>query len=141
MKAPIHPKKALPALIALCSVHSPHTVPLLRAAYEGVISLVTVLSGQTVHLAELDRARLPSITLLGDDQEAGVPDGPGVWPQYKALARWAQFTVINTADGDMQDYVYMVHIACEVRKLLVVETTTERMEEWNAAVSKAGGAS
>jgi len=83
-------KEDLARAISDCAQNSPHTVPLIAAAYHERISLAMVARGRSVPLSMFDRARKPSVILLGDDFADGFDPGPAGWPSVKRMARWAR---------------------------------------------------
>lgn len=131
-------KTQLADAIASCSINSPHTVPLLQAAYYDVISLAGVPRSATAPLKALDRARMPAVVVLGDDCADGSDTGPDGWPGVGRLTRWARRAVINGSGGTVEDYRAAVLLAVECRKLVLVECGSAHLMAWHRVFAKAG---
>ena len=116
--------------IAQCSLVSPHTVPLLEAAYHGVISLLAVPRGQNAPLSTLNKAGIPAIVVIGDDAADGFDPGPSGWPCTGRLIRWAKRGLINATGGTVEDYRSAVAMAVHCRRLVLVETGSARAADW-----------
>ena len=116
--------------IAHCSLVSPHTVPLLEAAYHGVISLLAVPRGQNAPLSTLNKAGIPAIVVIGDDAADGLNPGPSGWPCTGRLIRWATHGLINATGGRVEDYRSAVALAVHCKRLVLVETGSARAGEW-----------
>lgn len=130
-------KEDLARVISECSLHSPHTVPLISAAYHDVISIASVARGQSVPLGVLNRARIPSVILLGDDFADGFDPGPAGWSSIKRMARWANLAIVNATSGQREHYEQFVALALQRRKLLLVETGAARTDAWLAVMRAA----
>lgn len=124
--------------IASCSITSPHTVPLLQAAYHDVISLAGVPRSAAAPLKALDRARMPALVVIGDDCADGSDTGPGGWPGVGRLTRWAKRAVINGSGGTVEDYRAAVLLAVECRKLVLVECGSAHLMAWHRVFADAG---
>lgn len=116
--------------IAQCSLNAQHVVPLLMASYRDEISLVGAHRGAKIPLRILDRAKMPSVVLIGDDYGDGLDLGPAGWPGLPRVTRWARLAIINATGGVREHYEQFVTFATDYRKLLVVETGTARADAW-----------
>ncbi len=126
-------KAELLSTIAQCSLNAPHVLPLLTASYRDEISLACVARGYSAPLKLLDRARMPSVVLVGDDFGDGFDPGPAGWPSLPRMTRWARLAVVNATGGVREHYETFVRLATECRKLLLIETGTIRADAWLAA--------
>lgn len=124
--------------IARCSLISPHTVPLLEAAYHGAISLLAVPRGQHAPLSAIKKSNAPAIVVIGDDAADGLDPGPSGWPCTGRLIRWANRGLINATGGTVEDYRGAVVLAIHCRRLLLVETGSARAMQWQRLFAAAG---
>ncbi len=124
--------------IASYSLNHPHTVPLLRAAYNDVISLAAVPRSAAAPLKALDRARMPALVIIGDDCADGTDTGPDGWPGVGRLTRWARRAIINGSGGTVEDYEAAVLLTVQFRKLVLVECGSAHLSAWHQVFAKAG---
>lgn len=124
--------------VARCSLASPHTVPLLEAAYHGVITLAGLGRDRMPPLKQMERCRLPALIVLGDDCADGTDTGPAGWAAVPRLLRWAHLAVIHGAGARVQDYREAVLTCLQVRKLVLVECGTAHLWAWHQAFAHAG---
>jgi len=124
--------------IAECQLWSPHTVPLLEAAYRDVISLAFVSRDGPPPLRALTRAGQPAVVVVGDDFADGTDTGPDGWGCAKRLTRWARRAIIHATGGTADDYRGAVLVALQCRRLVLVETGTARVLAWHHLFATAG---
>lgn len=112
-----------------------HTAELLLAARRGQIAL-TVLAVPDVRapMKFLRRATLPAIALVGDDPGDSIGLGPSAWLATRRLVEWAAFGIVHGAGGTVADYRGFVTLARHHRRLLLIECSSTRADEWAAAL-------
>lgn len=123
--------KAIRNLMGPAATAAPHYLPMLDAAARGVITLM-VISDRCKRLPQrrLDRYRLPTILLLGDDDHADT--GPVGWRCAREAAGWAAAAIVHGAAGKAADYAEAVAAAVALRRLLFVETASRHVQAWGA---------
>jgi hypothetical protein len=104
-------------------------VPLLRAAYDGTLSIVG-LSGACRVGGEYLALPRPTVVLIGDDHAAAT--GPARWSQARQLLRWANFAMLHAAGGEAQHYADAVAATVVFRRTLIVEMELRHHAEWLA---------
>ncbi len=116
-----------------------HRVPLMQALYRGRIAHLELARdsshGRLKRWAAL--ARLPSVLLLGDDDQA-MADGPDTWPCARRAIGWARFVLIHGAVGRPEHYERAIEIAERFGRLLLIECSSANIEAWKAATCRWG---
>lgn len=131
-------KADLAAGIAQCELWSPHTVPLLQAAFHDTVSLAFPGRDAPPPLKMLARSSKPAIVVIGDDRADGSDTGPSGWPNIRKLTRWAKRAVIHGTGGRVEHYRAVVLLAKAERRLVLVETGTEYLQAWHQLFARAG---
>ena len=114
---------------------APHQVPLLEAAYFGLISMAVIRRESPFPARTLEGFNRPSIVLIGDDD--GLDTGPNGWACRTRLPGWARYAVIHASGGEAVHYTAAVLMALEVQRLVFVETGTANFEAWHRLFSRA----
>jgi hypothetical protein len=119
--------------------HAPHRVPLLSALFRGEIAHLELQRSGPHTLFEqwTALARLPSIALIGDDDQV-KPDGPDAWPIAERLFRWSRFNIIHGTGSAVWHYGQAVTIAARYGRVAMVECSSENLAAWVAAAERWG---
>jgi hypothetical protein len=124
--------------IAFCRANdAEHHVVLLEAAAAKRLAY-TALGSRLArpNLHALNKAAGPALVLLGDDD--GDTTGPAGWVALPQLTTWARYAVIHGTGGDRPTYQLAISMAQEVGRLLLVETSSDAVEPWTRALTRAG---
>lgn len=103
----------------------------------GAHALTVLWPRQTPPLSELDRARCPGIALLADDDDS-TRLGPDGWRYAQRVMRWASGVLLHGTGGLPEHYVFAAQMAQAVRRLVLVETASWRLDVWEEAARKGG---
>ena len=128
----------LPDAIAhLQAAGAHHRAVPLSALYQGWISHFEIARNTPAQKVKafIAAAKLPSFALIGDDD--AIPTGPEPWRQANRLMRWAHCVVVHAAAGRVQEYEEFVAVTMMVKRLLVIETSSEFALKWSAAAMAA----
>lgn len=127
----VNTPEGIRGLMGPAATAAPHYLPLLDAAARGTITLV-VISDRSRRLPQrrLDRYRLPTILLLGDDDHQDT--GPAGWRCARDAAAWGAAGIVHGAAGRASDYADAVAAAVVMRRLLFVETASRHVQAWGA---------
>lgn len=110
-----------------------HTAELILAARRGQIALTVVLPSTPAPMKFLRRSMLPTIAVISDDPgDAGL--GPSAFLATRRLVEWAAFAIVHGAAGTVADYRNFVTMAGRHRRLLLIECTSARADEWAAVL-------
>lgn len=111
-----------------------HTAELILAARRGQVALTMVaVPGTAAPMKFLRRATLPAIAVISDDPgDAGL--GPSAWLATRRLVEWGAFAIVHAAAGTVADYRDFVTLAALHRRLLLIECSTARADEWAAVL-------
>jgi hypothetical protein len=121
--------------VALTSQHSPHHVPLYRAAHQGLIGIVQPTRVGIVSAAQVRRMRGQSwLILIGDDD--GLDTGPDGWACARRVLGWARRIVIHGAAGLAEHYAGAAAATMVVRRLVLIECTSARVNAWAEAAKR-----
>ncbi len=123
-------------LLNFYSLHAPHRVPCLEAAYAGLITFGELTRKGDAHLDEMNRTGLPALILIGDDD--GLDMGPKGWARAHVLARWAKGAVVHGAAGTVESYREAVRFSLVARRLVLVETGSVHLMAWHRLFANAG---
>ena len=121
-------------LIAFATTYAPHRVPLLREVRSGRLALVEPDREGLISSTRLKRLARPVLVLLGDDDE--FPTGPDGWACAEGVLSWARHVVIHGAGARADDYLAFGLAAQITGRLLVIETCSDRVEDWHAAARR-----
>ncbi len=106
-------------------------IPLLRRVMQGEISVCwpqrATVQPPFYRLSKLGR---PLVVIVGDDDYATT--GPGGWACADKLRTWATFAVVHGAGGKPEHYEMAAEMAVQVRRLLLIETSSEAAQDWAA---------
>lgn len=126
---------AISNAIADCQLHAPHRVPLLQAAYHGVIGLLEMRRECGPDRLTLLQAT-PAIILIGDDDHRAT--GPKGWRCRRELVRWASHAIIHAAAGEPDHYRVAVLLAVQVGRVAFIETTSAHARTWHCVFADFG---
>lgn len=106
-------------------------VPLLRRAMQGEVN-VCWPQRDTVQppFYRLSKSGRPLITVVGDDDYKLA--GPGAWTCADKLRAWASFAIVHGTGGRPEHYSMAAEMAVQVRRLLLIETTSAAAQVWAA---------
>jgi hypothetical protein len=128
------PRDKLPELILrLEQAGQGFRIPILRAVFERRVSFVESARGGRIPAKVLQDQR-PHLILLGDDD--GCSSGPAGWPQARKLLRWSRRVMLHAAGGEAEHYEVAVTATEQTGRLLLIETSMERMPDWLALVQE-----
>ena len=105
--------------------------PLLRALQHDLIALTVLGTGQAPPLAKLDHTQRPAVVVLVDDDDA-TRVGPNGWRYAARVMRWARGAFLHGTGGTPQHYELAVLVAQQVRHLVLVETSSNQLDAWQA---------
>lgn len=107
--------------------------PLFRAAMVGELNFAMVTPGVRTpdRFLQMNTTEKPLMLILaGDSQESAGPDEfLGLWRPMK----WAKAILLHGAGGEERHYTEVVDAARLVRRVLVVETSSNHLPAWDAA--------
>lgn len=104
-------------------------IPVLQAAYQGLVNLYTVQGGAPVP-SRLFKLQHPTIVIVADD----IPEatGPGRWPQARKILRWANGVILHGTGGAAQHSVIAVEMALALGRVVQIEMEARQHEAWLA---------
>lgn len=137
MAGNLHPQNIARA-IQLCEAHdSQHHIPLFQAAGAGRIAMTALTDRLSrPNINALRKARRPALILVGDDE--GATTGPLGWAATAQLMGWAKGAVVHGSGGDRTSYMMAVLLAEDFGRLLLIETSSDAVASWAAALVRAG---
>lgn len=103
--------------------------PLFEAVRRDEIAVTIARPHHSLPLRRLDAAHRPAVVILGDDSE-GTRLGPSGWPHAHQGMRWAAGAVLHGAAGERRHYEKAIAGAKEARRIVLVETSSWRIPEW-----------
>ena len=106
-------------------------VPLLRRVMNGDLNLIWP-QRDTVQppFYRLGKSGRPLVVVVGDDDYR--PAGPATWACADKLRTWAAFAIIHGTGGRPEHYAMAGAAAMDVRRLLLIETTSAAAQDWAA---------
>ncbi len=106
-------------------------VPLLRRVMRGELNVCWPQRDTVQPLFyRLSKSGRPLVVVVGDDDYK--PAGPGTWACAAKLRAWAAFAIVHGTGGKPEHYQMAANAAVEVRRLLLIETTSVAAQEWAA---------
>lgn len=104
--------------------------PLFRAAMVGDLNVGIVVPGDRTpdRFLEADTAVKPVVLILGGDGKRGA--GPDEFPNLWRPMKWARAILLHGAGGEEFHYEEVVRAAQLVRRVLVVETSSDKLPAW-----------
>jgi hypothetical protein len=132
----VHKREQFDKMIAAAgTLGAAHYQIPLRASREGRINLAIASRGGDISIGQLKRSPRPILVVIGDDDYAST--GPVGWPIARKLFRWARHVVIHATGADDTSYRLAVEMAVTVRRLVLVETSSDCAGAWAAACRQA----
>lgn len=106
-------------------------VPLLRRVMAGEVN-VCWPQRDTVQppFYRLSKSGRPLVVIVGDDDYK--PAGPDTWACSAKLRAWASFAVVHGTGGKPEHYAMAAEMTVQVRRLLLIETTSAAAQDWAA---------
>lgn len=107
-------------------------VHLLRAVRSGLVNVLLTVPGASASSVKgfiRQTGRKPAIILIGDDS-GGPGLGPDGWPIARRALDWANAVMIHAAAAEDAHYAAAVNQARAGRRVLIIETGTDRLPEW-----------
>jgi hypothetical protein len=123
----VTPEEMDRAAVVLADI-APHSLPLIRAARQGLLGLAAMQRGVAPPRRLIEQATRPLCVLIGDDDDAAT--GPAAWPGARWLSYWARAAIVHAAGGKPEHYTMAVAGALAHSRLLLVETSTEFEGAW-----------
>lgn len=117
-------------LIALSdSIDGGFMTELLRPASRGELNLI-LPTRDTVQppFYRMSKRGRPTVVVVGDDDYQTT--GPDGWVCADRLRSWAAFAVVHGTGGQRQHYAMAAVMAAEVRRLLLIETSSAGAQLW-----------
>ena len=112
----------------------PWRVELYRAVRDKMINLAGPGRDADAPRKLLEASPRPTVVLLGDDDYAST--GPDGWMAFRCLGYWARAAMMHATGGDVASYQLAVGLTCIKRRLLLIETSSERAHEWGRALQR-----
>ena len=104
-------------------------IPLLRRVMQGEMNLCWPQRDTAMPpLYRLGKSGRPLVVIVGDDDYQ--PAGPDTWACAAKLRAWAAFAIIHGTGGRPEHYEMAANAAVEVRRLLLIETTSAAAQTW-----------
>lgn len=117
------------AIVMLDQAGEGFRTPLMRAAADGLLSIVGARSGLVIPSRFLKLER-PTVVILTDDCPEAT--GPGRWPQIRKLLRWSNVAILHATGGQAEHYAMTAASALVMRRVLLVEMQQQHHAEWLA---------
>jgi hypothetical protein len=107
---------------------------LFAAARRAEINVAYVLEPRTpAPMKTLKRSALPVLAIIGADPgDEGTR--PTEWLALRRLADWATFGIVHGSGGTVENYKLAVELARLHRRVLMIECTSARAQEWGMAL-------
>ena len=104
-------------------------IPLLRRVMQGEMNLCWP-QRDTVQppFYRLGKSRLPLVIIIGDDDYQTT--GPDGWACAAKLLTGAAFAIVHGTGGKPEHYAMAGEMATQVRRLLLIETSSEAAQTW-----------
>lgn len=125
----LHTRAEMDRLAAVYATLAPHRLPLIRAARDGLITLVEPRRDAAIQSRFLDQ-RCPVVVLIGDDDHA--PTGPAGWACARRLRYWGRAAMVHAAGAKLDHYEVIVIGAALHQRTVLVETDTTHQAAWLA---------
>ena len=104
-------------------------VPLLRRVMQGEVNACWPMRDTLMPpLYRLGKSGRPLIVVVGDDDYR--PAGPDTWACASKLRAWAAFAIVHGTGGKPEHYALAVEMAVQVRRLVLIETTSAAAQDW-----------
>ena len=103
-------------------------LPLYRAVGDRIINLSQPARDAMPPFKELERAGLPAVVLVSDDDYAST--GPAGWAASNRLRYWLRGAMLHGTGGKEADYLTAVVMAQACRRLVLIETDSLHLEAW-----------
>ncbi len=111
-----------------------HYAELLRPAMNGTINLILPLRETVMPPLHRMGKHRPLAVLVGDDDYA--PAGPSTWACAAKLRSWAAFAIVHGSGAQAEHYAVAAEMTKQVRRLLMIETTSAAAQDWAAFLSQ-----
>lgn len=103
--------------------------PLLRRVMQGELNACAPMRHTAMPpLYRLGKKGRPLVVIIGDDDYR--PAGPDTWACADKLRAWASFAVVHGTGGRPEHYAMAAEMAMQVRRLLLIETTSAAAQDW-----------
>lgn len=106
-------------------------LPVMRSELNVVVPSRDMVAPPLYRMGKKGR---PVVALLGDDDYR--PAGPGAWACAARLRSWAAFAIVHGTGAQRQHYDMAADKAKQVRRLLLIETTSAAAQDWAAFLSE-----
>ncbi len=113
----------------------PHMVELLRPAMRGELNLISP-DRQSLSLPfyRVEKRGRPVVTIVSDDDYQ--PGGPHTWASAEKLRNWARFALVHGSGAEPEQYRMIAAMALQVRRFLLIETSSAAAQEWGAFLAQ-----
>jgi beta-phosphoglucomutase-like phosphatase (HAD superfamily) len=123
------PENLAKAAVVADQAGQPGVAELMREVRRGGLALFFSSDRkQTVTVAELNQAALPTVVVVGDDDYSS--SGPAGWRCSAALAEWAAAAVIHAAGATAGTYAEAAKAARLLGRAVLIETDTAHAAAW-----------
>ncbi len=127
------PPAVIDRVIAEVATLTPWKLPLLRAARSGDVAYFELDRGAKLLPEEMAPIGKPAVVVIGDDDDMAT--GPAGWPGTRRLLRyWASGALIHAAGGEASHYEVAIGWAQQLRRVVIVETSSTYAEDWMATL-------
>ena len=109
-------------------------MPVVEALKSGIIAVQFLHRDERAPLGDMRRSPLPLLAWIGDDDE--TPTGPDGWRPALAAIHWARNAMLHAAGGEAVHYSSAVLGTLATGRLLLVETSTNHVQGWAAALGQ-----
>lgn len=118
------------ACARLAAMQAPQ-LPLYRAAADGRIGIISICAaGADWPWAMVDRAKLPTVVVIGADAGSGDDPGPDAWKAAEGLRHWCAAAIVHGAGGEPDHYRIAAEAAETYRRLAFIECTSPEVRSW-----------
>lgn len=105
--------------------------PLLRRVMRGEVNACLPMRDTSMPpLYRLGRKGRPVVVILGDDDYATT--GPDGWACAAKVREWAARAIVHGTGGQPWHYDAAADMAMQVRRLLLIETSSAGAQQWAA---------
>jgi hypothetical protein len=111
----------------------PWAMPVVAALRSGIIAVQFLHRTERAPLGDMRRSPLPLLAWIGDDDD--TPTGPDGWRPALAAIHWARGAMLHAAGGEAAHYANAVIGTLATGRMLLVETSTARVEAWATALA------
>ncbi|MCF3947792.1 hypothetical protein AiwAL_15965 [Acidiphilium sp. AL] len=136
MSAP-YTRDQMDRLAAAMATLAPHRLPLIRAARDGLITLIQPRRNTTIPSRLLNDQARPAVILIGDDDYTST--GPAGWTCARRVRFWGRAAMIHAAAAEPEHYETIVIAAALHQRSVLIETDSTHQPAWITFLQPAMG--